>query len=57
MNNSSLTQLKCEPCSGNTTKLSPEDIQKKLQELNDQISGISDEICKSAKSGPEFKSS
>ena len=35
MNNSSLTQLKCEPCSGNTTKLSPEDIQKKLQELNE----------------------
>ena len=35
MNNSSLTKLKCEPCSGNTPKLSPEDIQKKLQELNE----------------------
>ena len=35
MINSSLTQLKCEPCSGNTTKLSSEDIQKKLSELNE----------------------
>ena len=35
MNNSSLAQLKCEPCTGNTPKLSPEDIQKKLQELNE----------------------
>ena len=35
MNNSSLTQLKCEPCSGNTPKLSSDDIQKKLSELNE----------------------
>ena len=28
MNNSSLTQLKCEPCSGNTPKLSSDDIKK-----------------------------
>ena len=35
MNNSSLTKLKCEPCSGNTPKLSSEDIRKKLPELNE----------------------
>ena len=35
MKNSSLTQLKCEPCSGNTPKLSSDDIQKKLSELNE----------------------
>ena len=35
MNNSSLTKLKCEPCSGNTSKLSSEDIRKKLSELNE----------------------
>ena len=35
MTNSSLTQLKCEPCSGNTPKLSADDIQKKLYEINE----------------------
>ena len=35
MNNSSLTQLKCEPCSGKTPKLSSEEIQMKLPELNE----------------------
>ena len=35
MNNSSLTQSKCKPCSGNTPKLSSDDIQKKLPELNE----------------------
>ena len=35
MNNSSLTQLKCEPCSGKTPKLSLDEVQKKLSELNE----------------------
>ena len=35
MNNSSLTKLKCESCSGNTPKLSLVEIQKKLSELNE----------------------
>ena len=32
---SPLSQLKCEPCSGNTPKLSLDEIQKKLSELNE----------------------
>ena len=35
MNNSSLTQLKCEPCTGKTPKLSLDEVQKKLSELNE----------------------
>jgi|TARA_B100001079_G_scaffold36815_1_gene28189 4a-hydroxytetrahydrobiopterin dehydratase len=35
MNNSSLTKLKCEPCSCKTPKLSLVEIQKKLSELNE----------------------
>ena len=33
MINSSLSQLKCKPCSGNTSKLSLDEIQKKLSEI------------------------
>ena len=33
MINSSLSQLKCKPCSGNTPKLSLDEIQKKLSEI------------------------
>ena len=33
MNNSSLTKLKCEPCSCKTPKLSLDEIKKKLSEL------------------------
>ena len=35
MSNSSLLQLKCKPCSGNTPKLSLDKIQKKLSEVNE----------------------
>lgn len=35
MTNSSLSQLKCKPCSGNTSKLSLDEIQKKLSEVNE----------------------
>ena len=35
MINSSLSQLKCKPCSGNTPKLSLEDIENKLLELKE----------------------
>ena len=35
MSNSSLLQLKCKPCSGNTLKLSLDKIQKKLLEINE----------------------
>ena len=34
MTNSSLSQLKCKPCSGNTPKLTLEEIQYKLLEVN-----------------------
>ena len=30
-----LSQLKCKPCSGNTPKLSLDEIQKKLSEINE----------------------
>ena len=34
MNNSSLSQLKCQPCSGSTPKLTLDEIQYKLTEVN-----------------------
>ena len=50
MNNSSLTQLKCEPCSGNTPKLSSDDIQKKLSEVDEwQLNDNKDMIFKKFK--------
>ena len=35
MSNTSLSKLKCKPCSGNTPKLSLDIIQKKLLEVNE----------------------
>ena len=35
MINSPLSQLKCEPCSGNTPKLSLDEIHKRLSEVNE----------------------
>ena len=34
MNKSSLSQLKCQPCSGSTPKLTSDEIQYKLTEVN-----------------------
>ena len=44
MNNSSLTQLKCEPCSGNTPKLSSEESFGVLPEQGSHFNFVNKEL-------------